>query len=369
MHPLPHLSTALRWLLLAPALPYGGQAVIEGVRMKGEQHAAVAMRRRDGSIDVIDREVKGRFQALSKLPLLRGFFILADMLTLGTWALRESSQRYELDLEAAEAEKQGAAPEASKPVTSGPIPLSHIIMMAVSFAVAIFIFKLVPAMAATGVFSIAGWGPFKEIAEPTFGQQFLANLIEGLVKLLIFVGYVYFVGKLHEIARVFEYHGAEHIVINAYEDDETRVQDIRFIQQHSVAHPRCGTSFIAILILISIVLFTALDWATVAWFPALVEQNIPIWYIRWPLRILALPLLAGFSYEIIKAAFKYYGNPFLRPLLRFGMIFQALTTRRPSDDQVEVSLRSFNRARLLTEGIPEPEAAEDRAGLPEPAVS
>jgi uncharacterized protein YqhQ len=158
------------------------------------------------------------------------------------------------------------------------------------------------------------------------------------------------VGRIEEIGRVFEYHGAEHIVINAYEDQPDN-QDMRFIQSHPVAHPRCGTSFIALMILLSIIVFSVLDWAIVQYLPALADpvRHIPEWYVRWPLRILALPLLSGISYEIIRGAFRYYGNPFLRPLLRFGMLFQVLTVRRPSDEQVEVSLASFNRARALTE--------------------
>ena len=95
-------------------------------------------------------------------------------------------------------------------------------------------------------------------------------------------------------------------------------------------------------------------WLDTRWLGPAVHDNLPAWYLRWPLRIVGLIPLAGISYEVIKAAFKYYGNPLLRPLLRFGMLFQALTTRRPSDDQVRVSLAAFNRARFLTEGIPEP---------------
>jgi uncharacterized protein YqhQ len=178
------------------------------------------------------------------------------------------------------------------------------------------------------------------------------DIIEGLVKFAIFVGYVWGVGRMAEIRRVFEYHGAEHIVINAYEDDEHN-QEMRFIQGHGVAHPRCGTSFIAILILMSIILFTLFDWWLIAG-GAPLREDIPIWWLRWPLRIVGLLPLAGISYEIIRAAFKYYANPVLRPLLRFGMLFQVLTVRRPSDDQVEVSLASFNRVRYLTEGIAEP---------------
>jgi len=343
--------------LLAPATPYGGQAAMEGVMMKGKQHAALAMRRRSGKIELLDREVKTMFPGIVQLPLVRGFFILWDMFVLGLWALRESSKRYEADMLAAEAEKNG-----KKEVRSAEDKPNWVqnIILGISLVIALVIFKIVPAAAVTGIFSLAGWNALSEIADPTLAQQFWANLIEGVIKLGIFVGYIWSVGKISEIARVFEYHGAEHIVINAYEDDPEN-QDIEFIQSHGVAHPRCGTSFIAILIVSSIVLFTLMDWAIVSWYPALVVDNIPVWYVRWPLRIIGLIPLAGLSYEIIKAAFRYYGNPLIRPLLRFGMIFQALTTRRPSDEQVEVSLRSFNRARYLTEGIPEPlpRAAEE----------
>lgn len=362
----------------APEVAYGGQACIEGVLMKGPRHAALAMRRRDGSIELLDREVRSRFPQLVKLPVLRGFFILWDMMTLGTWALRESAQRFEDDLQAEEDEKQGKTPAArpaAEPGHNGAAAPNflQLITLVLSFALALFMFKVLPAMAATGFFNLVGWGAFKELAEPTLLQQFLANLVEGLVKLSIFVGYIWSVGRIKEIGRVFEYHGAEHIVINAYEDDPSR-QDIPFIQSHGVAHPRCGTSFIAIMILIGVAMYTLIDYAFIRLGPAItaglpqwwlefhldlgkagvalgpaVQNNLPAWWIRWPLRILAIPLLAGLSYEVIRAAFRYFGNPLIRPLLRFGMLFQVLTVRRPSDDQVEVSLASFNRVRELTE--------------------
>jgi len=365
-----------RIVFLAETLPYGGQAAIEGVLMKGERHAALAVRRRDGRIEVLDRVVKNNFAWLAKTPLIRGFFILWDMMTLGMWAITESSKRYEIDLEAQEREEkaQAAAEKGEEPPAETAPPqdmpgwLRTIILIG-SLGIALFIFKILPAMAATGVFSLIGWGSIQQLAEPTFGQQLLANTIEGLVKLGIFVAYIWSVGRLSELSRVFEYHGAEHIVINAYERDAGN-QDVGFIQTFSTAHPRCGTSFIVILIILSIVLFTVLDWALVVFWPALVVDNIPVWYLRWPLRILALPLLAGLSYEVIKSAFKYYGKPLITPLLRFGMLFQALTTRRPSDEQIEVSLASFNRARYLNEQIPEPLAIQRVLVEPlEPAAS
>jgi uncharacterized protein YqhQ len=365
-------------LLAAPTLPYGGQAAIEGVMMKGTNHAALAMRRRTGELEVLDREVPSRFGRLARTPFVRGFFILWDMMTLGMWAIRESSARFEADMEAAEREKKGEENvEAKLPENAGKPGILQTVMMIVSLAVALLVFKVLPAAAATGAFSLMGWQSLGEIANPTVWQQLLANSIEGIVKLSIFIAYIWSIGKIAEIARVFQYHGAEHIVINAYEADQEKVQDVSFVKGFTTAHPRCGTSFIVILILLSIVLFTLLDWALVAagpaitaalpewwlqakWLGAAVQDNIPAWYLRWPLRILALPLLSGLSYEIIKAAFRFYGNPLLRPLLRFGMLFQALTTRFPTDDQIRVSLASFNRARYLTEGIEEPEISKER---------
>lgn len=362
--------------LLAPAIPYGGQAAIEGVMMKGTAHVALAMRRRDGNIEVLERSAKPRWPRLAALPGIRGLVILFDMLGLGMWALRESAHRYEVDALAAEAEAKGKpVPAASQ--NAGAPSLAQQIVMIVSLVIALVLFKVVPAAATTGIYSILGWESVRDQA-PAFSQQFVANMLEGLIKFGIFVGYIWLVGRLAEIKRVFEYHGAEHIVINAYEDDPHN-QDIAFIQSHSVAHPRCGTSFIVILILLSIVLFTVFDWLLVLagpainaalpqwwleakWLGAAVKDNLPAWYLRWPLRIIGLIPLAGLSYEVIKAAFKCYSNPLLRPLLRFGMLFQTLTTRRPGDDQVQVSLASFNRARFLTEGIPEPP-------LPQPVVN
>ncbi len=338
--------SALLPALLAPAIPYGGQAAIEGVMMKGTAHVALAMRRRDGAIEVLERGAKPRWPKLATLPGIRGLVILVDMLGLGMWALRESAHRYEIDALAAEAEAKGQPAPVAAPSSAAPSMAQQIVMV-VSLIIALALFKVAPAAATTGIYSLLGWQH-----EPTLAQQFVSNLIEGVIKFGIFVGYIWLVGRIAEINRVFQYHGAEHIVINAYEDDANN-QNIAFIQSHSVAHPRCGTSFIVILILLSIVLFTLLDWLLIQWGAPVVNARPAAW-LQWPLRIVGLIPLAGLSYEVIKAAFKCYTNPILRPLLRFGMLFQTLTTRRPSDAQVEVSLASFNRARFLTEGIPEP---------------
>jgi uncharacterized protein YqhQ len=254
----PRFLRALLPALLAPAIPYGGQAAIEGVMMKGTADVALAMRRRDGRIEVLQRSAKARYPKLAAMPGIRGLVILIDMMGLGMWALRESAHRFEVDAVAAEAEAKGQpVPETTRDAAKPS--MAEQIVMVVSLVLALVLFKLIPAAATTGIYSLLGWGPLHQIAHPTIGQQFVANLIEGTIKFGIFVGYIWAVGRIAEIKRVFEYHGAEHIVINAYEDDASN-QTIPFIQTHSVAHPRCGTSFIVILILLSILLFTVLDW-------------------------------------------------------------------------------------------------------------
>ncbi|MCC7477779.1 DUF1385 domain-containing protein [bacterium] len=387
--------SALLPILLAPAVPYGGQAAIEGVLMKGKAHAALAMRRRSGRIELLEREVISRFPGLVNVPFVRGTLILVDMMLLGMWALRESGKRYEIDMTAAEEERllqkraaegdadakaqlernQASAeaalqeppaaaesPEREGAVVKQQFTPGEIAMLVISLAISLTMFKVLPAIAATyisGWLGIAGIVAHKarlgfEVgysADPSFSLQLIVNTIEGLIKFGIFVGYVWLIGRMADVKRLFEYHGAEHIVINAYEDDPKN-QDMKFIQSHGVAHPRCGTSFIAIMILLSILLFTVIDWAVVTYLPQFTDpvRNIPWWYIRWPLRIIGVIPLSGISFEVIRSAFRYFGNPLVRPLLKFGMLFQVLTVRRPSDDQVEVSLTSFNRVRELTEG-------------------
>ncbi len=400
--PLTALSAWLRPaslipMLLAPAVPYGGQAAIEGVLMKGKAHAALAMRRRSGRIELLEREVVSRFPGLVNVPFVRGTLILMDMMLLGFWALRESGKRYEIDMVAAEEEKlletraaagdadasarlaqnraeaqakseaDAAAEAAARAAGKGPSGQTsfsggEIAMLSISLLISLTMFKVLPAIAATyisGWMGIAGIVAHKArigfevgyAAAPSFSLQLIVNTIEGLIKFGIFVGYVWLIGRMPDVKRLFEYHGAEHIVINAYEDDPKN-QEMKFIQSHGVAHPRCGTSFIAIMILLSIILFTVIDWAVVTYLPQFTDpvRNIPLWYIRWPLRIIGIIPLSGLSYEVIRSAFRYFGNPFVRPLLKFGMLFQVLTVRRPADDQVEVSLASFNRVKDLTEG-------------------
>ncbi len=304
--------------------PYGGQAVIEGVMMKGRKHAAVALRRKSGEIQVVERELKSRFPYwLTRAYFLRGFFLLWDMLGLGLWALNRSQDAYLEDA-------------GEKPDTKGA-NLMFILTAIVGVVLALAIFKLLPTSLVDAV---------NAYVVPVSGTG-LRNTLEGILKFGIFVGYVAAIGLMPDIRRVFMYHGAEHTVINAYEHDPTR-HDADFIARHSRLHPRCGTSFIAILIVISVIIYYLFDrWLLELGVPA--AGQWPVWWVRWPLRILLIPLLAGFSYEVLKGAFALRKTVVILPLIYFGMLFQILTTRRPTRDQIEVAQASLDAVRSREE--------------------
>jgi len=304
--------------------PYGGQAVIEGVLMKGREHAAVALRRKSGDIQVVDKQLKSRFpQWLTRAPFVRGFFLLWDMMGLGMWALNHSQDAYMED--------------AGEKVEHKGTNWIFVITAIIGVVLALAIFKLLPTFLVdvidTRIIPVAGAG--------------LRNTLEGILKFGVFVGYVTAIGLMPDIRRVFMYHGAEHTVINAYEHDPTR-HDADFIARHSRLHPRCGTSFIAILIVISVIIYYFIDrWLVELGVPA--AGQWPVWWVRWPLRILLIPLLAGVSYEVLKGAFALRKTVIILPLIYFGMLFQILTTRRPTRDQIEVAQASLDAVRSREE--------------------
>ena len=316
--------------------PYGGQAVIEGVMIKGRTHAAVAVRRKDGSIDVTLRRLKSRFPHwVTQAYFLRGFFLLWDMLGLGFWAPNLSQDKYLEDLGEKPAEGKGSR-------------LQFVAIAVAAVILALAIFKLLPTYSAdlvnAYIYPVAsvGWN----------------NIMEGAIKFCLFIGYVALIGLMPDVRRVFMYHGAEHAAVSAYEHDPARGDDAEFAGRHSRLHPRCGTSFIAILIIVSIAFYYLLDgWLLSLGAPA--AAGWPVWYVRWPLRILALPLLAGISYEILKGAYALRRFVLLRPLIYFGMLFQVLTTRVPTRDQLEVALAALNEVRRAEEAPPEAAAAPD----------
>jgi len=276
-----------------PGASVGGQAVIEGVMMRAPDAWAVAVRRPDGVIEAKSSELPaatGRSK-MAKWPLIRGVFVLIESLTLGFKALSWSAEK------AGDEEEQ---------VTRTQV----IWTMVIAVVLAIGLFIVVPVLSANFLKGFLG------------DSSFAFVVIDGLIRILLVVGYIWLIGRSDEIQRVFQYHGAEHKTIHAYENGDPL--DVASIQKYSPRHPRCGTSFIIIVAMVSFFVFMLLAPLPLVW------QIIS--------RIVLIPVIAGLSYEVLKAA---AGHQWMRWASAPGMWIQAITTKEPSDDQVEVAVTSL----------------------------
>jgi uncharacterized protein YqhQ len=282
---------------------YGGQAVIEGVMMRGPDSRAVAVRKPDQSIVIDEKKVGSITKKVPflKWPLVRGVIVLIESLVMGIEALSFSASQ--------------ATDDEEEQLTAKEI----IITIILSLGLAILLFAVLPTAAAHLLNKIAP-------------GIFVQNLIEGFFRIAVFLIYVVAIGRLADIKRVFQYHGAEHKVINAYEAGDQLV--VERVQRYSTLHPRCGTSFLLIVMVISILIFSLLG------------QQVLWWRILS--RVLLLPVVAGISYELVKLSGKYATAPLCRILIAPGMWLQKLTTNPPDDEQVEVAISAFGA--VLKEG-------------------
>jgi len=284
---------------------YGGQSVIEGVMMRGTHSVAIAMRTPNKDI-TIHKEALGAVykNKIVKIPFLRGLIMLFDALVLGTRALTISANAQTGDDEKIE----------------GPVLY---LTLFISLSIGIGLFFLAPAalgQLSERLFQINSWW---------------GNLVEGLVRLGLLVIYIWAVGQIPDIKRVFAYHGAEHKTINAFEAGEELTPEN--VSKYPVEHPRCGTSFLLTLILLSILLFSLLG-------------PLSIW-ARLASRIIFLPLLAGFAYEYLRWTANHIDMKLVQWLVKPNLALQRLTTREPSLDMLEVSIAAFNSMRK-DENIP-----------------
>jgi uncharacterized protein YqhQ len=275
---------------------YGGQAVIEGVVMRGTRHIAMAMRAPDGNIKLYQEELGGIFKKnWMKLPFLRGLIGLWDALIIGIRFLTISA-----NTQTGEDEKLEGLPLYGT--------------MAFSLTIGVGLFFLLPAGVGHLAETYLHW------------NSFWGNALEGLLRLVLLVGYIWAIGFMPDIKRVFQYHGAEHKTINAFEAKAELTPEN--VNKYSLEHPRCGTSFLLTLVVISIIVFSLLG-------------PLPIW-IRFASRIILLPLLASVSYEYIRLVAYNIEKPFFRFIIKPNLALQHLTTRPPSLDQLEVAITSFN---------------------------
>ncbi len=279
---------------------YGGQALIEGVLMRGEKSAAVAMRAPDGEIVYHTEELSGIYKTnWVKIPFLRGLVGLWDSLGLGMRSLTISAN---IQSEEEDEKIEGFA-------------LFFTLLLSLAFSVGLFI--LLPA--AVSHF-IENWLGVENV--------WLGNLIEGGIRLILLVGYIWGIGLMKDVKRVFSYHGAEHKTINAFEAGSEMTPEE--IKKHSREHPRCGTSFMLTLVLLSVIIFS------------LIGPFDSIW-IRLVARILLIPVLAGVSYEYIKLTAKYIDSPIVKILIAPNLALQKLTTNEPDLEIIEVALAAFNK--------------------------
>jgi uncharacterized protein YqhQ len=296
----------------------GGQAVLEGVMMRGPSNWAVAVRKPDGEIAQVHQPIDSPMARhwLFRLPVIRGVIALGESLSIGFRALAISAN-YAAQAESKDGEN---AEEVKTELTRGQL----IFAFAIAIGFAIVLFKVTPAL-------LTNWLGIKRTG------WFV--IIEGLIRVTIFVLYLSLISLFRDLRRVFQYHAAEHKAINAYEAGEELEPEI--VQRYSLIHPRCGTAFLLWVMVIAIFVF--------AFF------GRPAWYWLIATRILLLPVIAGLAYELIRFAGKYSNNRILMTVLAPGLWLQRLTTREPTLDQIEVSIRALKDV-LSLEGSTPPEA-------------
>jgi uncharacterized protein YqhQ len=291
----------------------GGQAVLEGVMMRSPSNWSLAVRKPDGEIAEVNRPIRSVMARhwFFRLPIIRGMIALGESLAIGFRALAISANYA--------AQEEGDDGEVQTELSRGAL----IFAFAIAIGFAIMLFKVTPALITT-------WLPFD-----TTGSFVI---VEGLIRVSLFIAYLLVISLLPDLRRVFQYHAAEHKVINAYEAGEELVPEK--VQRFSLIHPRCGTAFLLWVMVIAIFVFAFLGRPPLHWLIAS--------------RILLLPVIAGIAYELIRFAGKHTGNRYLMAVLAPGLWLQRLTTREPSLDQLEVSISALKDV-LRLEGRITPE--------------
>ncbi|MFQ6100113.1 MAG: DUF1385 domain-containing protein [Anaerolineae bacterium] len=289
---------------------YGGQAVIEGVMMRGSRVMAVALRHPEGYIVVKTEPLNEALYRgpISRIPFLRGLVMLWDALGLGAKALMTSADV-----------AVGEETSLSGPGVWG--------MIVAGIGIGIGLFMALPSF-------LAG------LVAPYLSSEWLTSLLEGVVRLLLILGYIWVVGRLPDIQRVFAYHGAEHKTINAYEAGAgLTVDDVR---SFSTAHARCGTAFLLTVVVLTILIFAPFKQPSLIW--------------RLLSRIVLLPVIAGVSYEFIRLTARFAEHRWMHGLIAPNLALQQLTTREPDDGMLEVAITAL-KAVLMDEGVTVGEAA------------
>ncbi len=290
---------------------YGGQALIEGVLMRGRNAIAVALRHPDGRIVWSDELLGGGFRGTrrAKLPFVRGLVVLYETLVIGTrWLIRSAGVAAADELPPATTSDGRAADAAD--LGKGSIAL----MLVFTLVLGLGLFFFVPLIVAR---FLAGDQP-----------GIVERAVEGVVQVAIFLGYLILIGRTPDVRRTFQYHGAEHMTIHALEaGDPLTVEAVR---KYPTAHPRCGTEFLVVVILISIITFSIVG-----------RQSLPVMIIS---RIVLIPVIAAVSYELLRFGARHRDSAVIRALFAPGIWVQKITTKQPTDDMIEVAIVSMEQA-------------------------
>ncbi len=292
---------SLLFIIMAKQKPfyYGGQALIEGVMMRGKKTVAMAVRRPDGELDITGQPLaklyKGRIR---ETPFLRGIIVLIETLVLGIQALLHSANI-------------AAAEESGEKIS--PLLLWGTMAIGIVFAVAIFF--VTPLL-------IVNY-----LIYPYIASSLVVNLIEGLIRIGMFILYLWLIGFMHDIRSVFAYHGAEHKAVNAFEAGMPL--ELEYVRRYSTAHTRCGTSFLLVVLVLAIIVFTLIG-------------RPPLW-LGILSRVVLIPVIAAVGYEFIRFGAGNVNNPVVRRLLAPGLALQSMTTREPDDRQLEAAISALKK--------------------------
>jgi hypothetical protein len=293
---------------------YGGQAVLEGVMIRGQRHIAVAVRRPDNTIASTTKPLNPMFTGkLRRLPLVRGVIALIETLALGAWALNYSAA-VNLEAEGEEMSKGAMA-----------------MTLGVSLLFAVGLFFVLPVFASR---------PF----EGYLGSNLVSNIAEGAIRMALFLAYILLIGRMRDIRRVFMYHGAEHMTVHAQERGLTLEPDN--VRRFSTAHPRCGTAFLLVVMVVAIIAFVFVG-------------REPLWWLVLS-RIVLVPVVAAVAYEILRLSGRYADNPLVRIITGPSLALQSLTTRQPEDGQIEIAIEAMRIAIAADAGEPVSEADSHR---------
>lgn len=313
----------------------GGQAVIEGVMMRGKRSMATAVRDENGNIVVESQYLKPVEEKsfLFRAPFLRGIFSFFGTMVSGVRTLMRSGEVFDGEQEPSKAEKWFAK---TFKVDVFSVVMAISVVIGVALSVGLFFF--LPQLITTGIIAL-----FKIDAQANVGVQIAMNLLEGFVRMLIFIGYIALTSAMKDVRRVYMYHGAEHKTISCYEHDlELTVENA---QKMTTVHDRCGTTFMFITMVVSVLIFSLTGWSGQLW-------------VRFLIRLALIPVVSGVSYEVLKFLAKF-DNPFVRALKAPGLLLQKLTTREPDDSMVEVAIVAFKTVLEMDENPDLPELKFD----------